>query len=292
VSDHGLIAVLGVFGGALLLVVGKVCLDLASKQVQGWLFDLPFVVLRVARRRLPAALRVTHHDDESVPELKYILFDEYAIEPIVGLAKGLRFALGHVRGAKKLAREVELGRKILRPELLPARWELVARRSVDLLVTTTALAVLVIPMLLIAMAIRLGGRGPVLYRLPQLGRGGRPFMLYKFRTNRATAIGSILQRTNLDELPQLLNVLRGQMALVGPRACTDWEAELYPAIFAKRFDVQPGLTGLWQFTGRSTISVREMLELDLAYVRSWSFWTYLRILVRIILALMPGRRGR
>ena len=101
-SIGGLIAVLG---GLLLLVLGKVCLDLASKQVQGWMFELCFLVLRVARRRLPTALRVARHDEELVPELKWILFDKYANEPIVGLYKGFRFAIGHVRGAKRLARE-------------------------------------------------------------------------------------------------------------------------------------------------------------------------------------------
>lgn len=101
-SPSSLIAVLA---GLLLLVLGKVCLDLASQQVQGSLFDLCFVVLRVARRRLPAELRVAVHDEELVPELKWILFDKYENQPIVGLYKGFRFALGHVRGAKKLARE-------------------------------------------------------------------------------------------------------------------------------------------------------------------------------------------
>jgi len=101
-SPSSLIAVLA---GLLLLVLGKVCLDLASKQVQGWLFDLCFVVLRVVKRRLPTALHVARHDEELAPELKWILFDRYANEPVVGLYKGFRFALSNVRGAKKLARE-------------------------------------------------------------------------------------------------------------------------------------------------------------------------------------------
>ena len=101
-SPSSLIAVLA---GLLLLVLGKVCLDLASKQVQGSLFDLCFVVLRVARRRLPAELRVARHDEELVPELKWILFDRYANQPVVGLYKGFRFALSNILGAKKLARE-------------------------------------------------------------------------------------------------------------------------------------------------------------------------------------------
>jgi lipopolysaccharide/colanic/teichoic acid biosynthesis glycosyltransferase len=209
---------------------------------------------------------------------------------------------------------------------LPARWEPVARRAVDLVVVVVALLMLVIPMLLIAMAIRLGTPGPALYRQQRLGRGGRAFTMYKFRTMRiggsdsqhreliarelrgedtsvngswkidsdprVTRIGSILRRTSLDELPQLLNVLRGQMSLVGPRPCLDWEAEMFPARFAERFDVPPGLTGLWQVSGRSTMGTLEMLELDLAYVRSWSFWTDLMILLRTIPALLRGHGAR
>jgi lipopolysaccharide/colanic/teichoic acid biosynthesis glycosyltransferase len=209
---------------------------------------------------------------------------------------------------------------------LPARWEPVARRAVDLAVVVVALLVLVIPMLLIAMAIRLETPGPALYRQQRLGRGGRAFTMYKFRTMRiggsdsqhreliarelrgedtsvngswkidsdprVTRIGSILRRTSLDELPQLLNVLRGQMSLVGPRPCLDWEAEMFPARFAERFDVPPGLTGLWQVSGRSTMGTLEMLELDLAYVRSWSFWTDLMILLRTVPTLLRGHGAR
>lgn len=108
-------SLIAVLVGLLLLVLGKVCLDLASKQAQGWLFELCFAVLRVARRRLPAALRTIRHDEEFVPELQYILFDRYANQPIVGLFKGFRYAFGHVRSARQLAREsgVERRRKVL-----------------------------------------------------------------------------------------------------------------------------------------------------------------------------------
>lgn len=100
-----LVGLFAVLGGLVLLVLGKACLDLTSKQVQSWLFDLCFVILRLARRRLPIALRVIRHDEELVPELKWILFDRYANQPVVALYKGFCFAFGHVRGAKRLARE-------------------------------------------------------------------------------------------------------------------------------------------------------------------------------------------
>ena len=209
---------------------------------------------------------------------------------------------------------------------LPARWEPIARRAVDLAVVVVALLVLMIPMLLIAMAIRLGSPGPAFYRQQRIGRGGRPFTMYKFRTMRVggsdaqhreliarelrgedtsvngswkidcdprvTRVGSFLRRTSIDELPQLINVLRGQMSLVGPRPCLDWEAEMFPPRFAERFDVPPGLTGLWQVSGRSTMGTLEMLELDLAYVRAWSFWSDLGILLRTVPALLRGHGAR
>jgi lipopolysaccharide/colanic/teichoic acid biosynthesis glycosyltransferase len=209
---------------------------------------------------------------------------------------------------------------------LPARWEPIARRAVDLTVVVVALLVLMIPMLLIGMAIRLGSPGPAFYRQQRIGRGGRPFTMYKFRTMRVggsdaqhreliarelrgedtsvngswkidcdprvTRVGSFLRRTSIDELPQLINVLRGQMSLVGPRPCLDWEAEMFPPRFAERFDVPPGLTGLWQVSGRSTMGTLEMLELDLAYVRGWSFWSDLGILLRTVPALLRGHGAR
>ncbi|HZS22929.1 MAG TPA: sugar transferase [Pseudonocardiaceae bacterium] len=209
---------------------------------------------------------------------------------------------------------------------LPARWEPIARRAVDLTVVVTALLVLAIPMLLIAMAVRWNSPGPAFYRQQRIGRGGRPFTMYKFRTMRVggsdaqhreliarelrgedtsvngswkidcdprvTRVGAFLRRTSIDELPQLINVLRGQMSLVGPRPCLDWEAEMFPARFAERFDVPPGLTGLWQVSGRSTMGTLEMLELDLAYVRGWSFWSDLGILLRTVPTVLRGHGAR
>jgi lipopolysaccharide/colanic/teichoic acid biosynthesis glycosyltransferase len=209
---------------------------------------------------------------------------------------------------------------------LPARWEPIARRTVDLMVVVIALLVLAIPMLLIAVAIRCDSRGPAFYRQQRIGRDRRPFTMYKFRTMRVggsdaqhrdliarelrgentavngswkidhdprvTRVGAFLRRTSLDELPQLINVLRGQMSLVGPRPCLDWEAEMFPARFAKRFDVPPGLTGLWQVSGRSTMGTLEMLELDLTYVRECSFWNDLGILLRTVPAVLRGQGAR
>jgi lipopolysaccharide/colanic/teichoic acid biosynthesis glycosyltransferase len=173
---------------------------------------------------------------------------------------------------------------------------------VDLVVVLVALLVLAIPMLLVAMAIRLGTPGPALYRQRAVGRGSRLFTMYTFRTMRMgtfedsvpqmTRFGATLRRTSIDLLPQLINVLRGQMALVGPRPFLDWEAGMLPPRFAGRFDVPPGVTGLWQVSGRNAVGTLEMWELDLAYVRSWSFWTDLMILKRTVPTLLRSHGAR
>jgi lipopolysaccharide/colanic/teichoic acid biosynthesis glycosyltransferase len=208
----------------------------------------------------------------------------------------------------------------------PRTWEVVARRTVDILVAAIGLLVMAVPMLVIAVVIRRGSPGPALFRQPRIGLGGAPFVMYKFRTMRPhngdgreremiarelrgesaavngsykidsdpriTPIGAFLRKTSLDELPQLLNVLKGDMTLVGPRPCLDWEAEMFPAEFRQRFSVVPGVTGLWQVSGRSTMGTLEMLQLDVAYVRQQSFWTDMGILARTIPSLLRGDGAR
>jgi len=175
---------------------------------------------------------------------------------------------------------------------LPARWEPIARRAVDLAVVVVALLVLMIPMLLIAMAIRWGSPGPAFYRQQRIGRGGRPFTMYKFRTMRVG--GSDAQHREL-----IARELRGEDTSVNG----SWKIDCDPRVtrvgsflrrtsLAERFDVPPGLTGLWQVSGRSTMGTLEMLELDLAYVRGWSFWSDLGILLRTVPALLRGHGAR
>jgi lipopolysaccharide/colanic/teichoic acid biosynthesis glycosyltransferase len=194
------------------------------------------------------------------------------------------------------------------------------RRSIDFVGAAVLLGLLSAPMLVIAAAVRLEDRGPALFRQERVGRGGRRFTMLKFRTmtvgvtddalreligrelngeettvegssklngdKRVTRVGAILRRTSLDELPQLLNVLRGEMALVGPRPCLGWEAELFPAEYATRFNVRPGLTGLWQVSGRSTLGTLDMLRLDVRYVRTRTLWMDVAILVRTLPVLL------
>jgi lipopolysaccharide/colanic/teichoic acid biosynthesis glycosyltransferase len=169
----------------------------------------------------------------------------------------------------------------------------------------------------IAVAVRLDSPGPVLFRQTRIGAKGEPFEMLKFRTMcvdaesrlaevvgaqdagntvlykmrrdpRVTRVGRVLRRYSLDELPQLLNVLRGQMSLVGPRPPLPREVEGYEADAVRRLRVQPGLTGLWQVSGRSDLSWDESLRLDLWYVDNWSLMLDLQIIFRTAKAVLRG----
>ena len=170
---------------------------------------------------------------------------------------------------------------------------------------------------------RASSPGPGLFRQQRLGRDGVPFTMLKLRTMRVncddaqhrayvrsmlagepgaqqrglyklardpriTAIGAFLRKTSLDELPQLINVLRGDMSLVGPRPPLAWEAEMYRPADRLRFAVRPGITGLWQVSGRSRLSMREALDLDSDFVRHYTVRQYLTILARTGPALLRG----
>jgi lipopolysaccharide/colanic/teichoic acid biosynthesis glycosyltransferase len=201
-------------------------------------------------------------------------------------------------------------------------WPEVGRRVLDLAVATTLLLLLVLPFLVIALWVRADSPGPVVFRQQRLGLHRRPFVLYKFRTmrtgaddsvhrrlieaelngqdtlhdgstkvpddGRVTRSGRWLRRASLDELPQLVNVLRGEMTLVGPRPCLPWEADAFPPQYAQRFTVKPGLTGLWQVSGRTTLGTLDMLRLDMEYVRNRRFGLDVTILARTLPALLRG----
>jgi exopolysaccharide biosynthesis polyprenyl glycosylphosphotransferase len=170
---------------------------------------------------------------------------------------------------------------------------------------------------LVAAAVRLDSPGPALYRQTRVGHGGRPFVLWKFRSMvadadrlrsalaaadeqdgpmfkirrdpRVTRTGRMLRRTSLDELPQLLNVLRGEMSLVGPRPPLPEEVASYGAVELRRLGVKPGMTGPWQIGGRSELSWDESLALDLRYADNWSLTWDLDVLARTFRAVVDGR---
>jgi exopolysaccharide biosynthesis polyprenyl glycosylphosphotransferase len=179
------------------------------------------------------------------------------------------------------------------------------KRTVDIAVASAGLVVLSPLLLVFAIAIKVSSPGPVLFRQLRVGRGGRPFTIYKLRTMHMDAeqarhalaganeseglfkmkddprihrFGGILRRTSLDEIPQLFNVLRGDMALVGPRPFVLEESERIDGWAARRFEVRPGLTGLWQVSGRSNLNFDELRRLDYLYVASWSLKWDLRIM--------------
>jgi exopolysaccharide biosynthesis polyprenyl glycosylphosphotransferase len=196
-------------------------------------------------------------------------------------------------------------------------WNLIVKRASDLVIGGIG-ALVAMPLIgAIALAIKLDSPGPVLYRQKRIGKNGEPFLCYKFRsmvdgadrlrpvldaTNEATGplfkvrndprrtrVGRWLRRYSLDELPQLLNVMRGEMSLVGPRPNLPEEAEHYAEWHKKRLTVSPGMTGLWQVSGRSDLTFDEMVLLDLYYVENWDFAMDVNIMLRTAPAIVRGR---
>jgi lipopolysaccharide/colanic/teichoic acid biosynthesis glycosyltransferase len=170
--------------------------------------------------------------------------------------------------------------------------------------------------MLVAVAIRLDSPGPIIFRQTRVGKGGRLFEIYKFRSMRAgaeeemeslreldetdgitfkirkdprmTRLGRFLRRTSLDELPQFWNVLRGDMSVVGPRPNIPSEVAEYKEWHKQRLEVPPGLTGLWQVSGRSLLSFDETALLDIYYIENWSLWLDFRILLRTVPTVLSG----
>jgi len=185
------------------------------------------------------------------------------------------------------------------------------KRALDLAGAALGLIVMAPLLLAIAVAIKLDSPGPVLFRQRRAGRGGRWFVLYKFRSmrvgstvqvrhdgaivkhpddKRITRVGRLLRRFSLDEAPQLINVLRGDMSLVGPRPLVEQEAQaLHESWHARRADLRPGLTGPWQIAGRSHIPFHEMIRFDYQYVAGWSLARDVEILLATIPTVLSGR---
>ena len=183
-------------------------------------------------------------------------------------------------------------------EITFSRWGLIVKRAIDIIASATALIALAPLLGLIALAIMLDSPGPVLFRQTRVGKDGKTFTLHKFRSMRVgaeqeqdklaerneatgplfkmrddprlTRVGKILRRFSFDELPQLHNVLRGEMSLVGPRPPLPKEVDEYQEWHKKRLAIAPGLTGLWQVSGRSDLTFDEMVLLDIYYIENWS----------------------
>jgi len=195
-------------------------------------------------------------------------------------------------------------------------WNLLVKRLIDVVVSVVGLILLSPTMAAISLAIKLDSPGPVLFRQTRIGKDGVPFTVLKFRSMRkdaeekldellplnevagpifkmrddprVTRVGKLLRRSSLDELPQLINVLRGEMSLVGPRPPLPDEVAMYEDWHRRRLEASPGITGLWQVSGRSEIPFDEMVMLDIYYIENWSVGMDLNILLRTIPAVLTG----
>jgi exopolysaccharide biosynthesis polyprenyl glycosylphosphotransferase len=191
------------------------------------------------------------------------------------------------------------------------------KRAMDVVGATVLLALSAPVWIAAAIAVRLDSRGPILFRQSRIGRGGRPFKVAKFRSMvvdaearraallaqsrqsewldlehdpRITRVGRFLRHTSLDELPQLWNVLRGDMSLVGPRPLIPEEDANVNGWARRRLELTPGITGVWQVMGRATIPFDQMIMLDYLYVANWSLWTDIKLILQTVPVVLT-RRG-
>lgn len=227
---------------------------------------------------------------------------------------GIRPVLDHERGGAP--RQIEISAPVVRPSDRPLR------RALDVVIAATAIFITLPLLILICILVKTQDGGPILFSQERIGKGGSRFRCYKFRSMRpaaeaylvkllasqphlreewafhrklkvdprTTPIGDFLRRSSLDELPQLFNILKGDMSLVGPRPIVEAEAENYGRWFRFYLAVRPGLTGLWQVSGRNDVSYRRRVAMDRLYVRTNSLKSY----VGILLATVPAvffRRG-
>jgi Undecaprenyl-phosphate galactose phosphotransferase WbaP len=200
-------------------------------------------------------------------------------------------------------------------------WNLGIKRLIDLFIVIVG-GLIILPMLLfIALLVKISSPGPVFYGHQRLGKDHKYFTAYKFRSMyknsdeilkklldtdprlreeweenhklkddpRVTAVGKILRRISFDEFPQLINILKGEMSLVGPRPIVDAEIEKYGKDFDRIFSVKPGLTGLWQVSGRSDTDYTDRVALDTYYLQSWSVWLDLWVLLKTVGVVIKGK---
>ncbi len=196
------------------------------------------------------------------------------------------------------------------------QWQLFFKRVIDILLSLTLL-LLFSPLIIVAIiAIKLESKGPVLFSQVRSGLNGRKFKLYKFRTMvvgaemkkrelekmnemdgpvfkirhdpRITRVGAILRKTSIDEIPQLINVLKGDMSIVGPRPPLPVEVELYKMWQRRRLSLKPGLTCIWQVSGRNRIQFEKWMEMDLEYIDKWSLWLDFKILFKTVFVVLFG----
>lgn len=193
----------------------------------------------------------------------------------------------------------------------------VLKRIMDITLAIVGLILLAPVLLLISTLIKATSPGPILYKSLRIGKNRHPFYMYKFRTMcveadslrdelrqkanlqgnlfklhndpRVTPLGKFLRACSLDELPQLINVILGNMSLVGPRPLPPDESDLFESPYHLRFQVLPGITGMWQVNGRSTLNFKQLCELELSYVLHWNLWMDIKIILKTVPAVLKSR---
>jgi len=297
------IAVLAEDPGADDEIDGVPVLPIAAAQELSEKHRIPFAILAMPGAERARYLELIEREKELFPHL-LVIPDLYGFSSLWVEAKDIGGMLG-----------LEVVRRLLKP------WPRFVKRTMDLALTIVG-GLCILPLIaLIGLAIKVDSRGPVFYRQKRLGTGGRHFHAWKFRSMhrdadgllerylsehpelreewerdrklrddpRVTRVGKLLRRTSLDELPQLWNVLKGEMSLVGPRPIVDAEIEKYGDLYKLYVRVRPGMTGLWQVSGRSETTYDERVAFDAYYVRNWSVWLDIYLIARTLKVVLLGR---
>ncbi|MDQ7052797.1 MAG: sugar transferase [candidate division KSB1 bacterium] len=281
--------------------------EIEGYRVLGRIQDIPFIIHRKVIDRVIFV----------VPLLWLNRIDEAILAcEREGIATSISMDLYNLRIAK--VRQTDFGGfPLLEFETFHAReWQLFVKRLMDIALSLSLLILLSPLMLIVAILIKLTSNGPVLFKQVRCGLNGRHFTLYKFRTMvvgaemkkrelekmnemdgpvfkmqrdpRITPLGRILRKFSIDELPQLFNVLKGDMSIVGPRPPLPVEVELYQLWQRRRLSLKPGLTCIWQVSGRNKIKFEKWMEMDLEYIDNWSLWLDIKIIFKTFFVVLTG----
>jgi exopolysaccharide biosynthesis polyprenyl glycosylphosphotransferase len=281
--------------------------EIEGYRVLGRLQDIPFILHRKVIDRVIFV----------VPRLWLNRIDEAILAcEREGIPTSISMDLYNLRIAK--VRQTNFsGFPLLEFETFAAKeWQLFAKRTFDIVFSLISIIVLAPLMIIVAVAIKLSSPGPILFKQKRCGLNGRQFTLYKFRSMvdgaevkrreiekmnemdgpvfkikrdpRVTPLGRIIRRLSIDELPQLFNVLKGDMSFVGPRPPLAVEVEMYKLWQRRRLSLKPGLTCIWQVSGRNKISFERWMEMDLEYIDNWSLWLDFKIISKTFLVVLFG----
>ncbi|HQG45873.1 MAG TPA: sugar transferase, partial [bacterium] len=276
-------------------------------RVIGRIQDIPFIVKRVVIDRVIFV----------VPRLWLHRIEEAILScEELGISTSIALDLFNIHIARTRQTDFN-GFPLLEFETFHAKeWQLFIKRIMDLAIASVSLAIFSPVLLLVAVLIKLTSKGPVLFKQTRIGLNGRKFTLYKFRSMvedaearkkdllqqnemdgpvfkikrdpRITTIGWIIRKTSIDELPQLFNVLMGDMSVVGPRPPLICEVEDYKVWQRRRLSLKPGITCIWQVSGRNKIGFDKWMKMDLEYIDTWSLWLDVKILFKTFFVVLTG----